>query len=82
MYFIIFGLNEQNKIKSKWIQYVKSLLFTNGYSNIWENQHRINIKWLKATFKQKLLDQWLQTWNQHLDRATSSIFKNLVVYTV
>lgn len=80
MYDIVYSLNEQNKCKSKWLENVKELIQKNGYGNIWLRQQEINKKWFILSFKQKIRDQYLQTWESLLDKSTSSInyriFKN------
>ena len=42
MYLIIHGLNEQRKLKTKWLDNVKNLILTNGYGNVWESPYEIN----------------------------------------
>ena len=45
LYKLILNLNEQGKIKSKWLIHVKPLLSSNGFGNIWDNHTEINPKW-------------------------------------
>ena len=80
MYKILFSLNEKGKLKSNWVDYVKHILCSNGYGNIWEAPNEFNQKWLVASLKQKLKDQYIQNWSSLVDQSSSGtnyrIFKN------
>ena len=73
VYDAIYSLNEQGKIKSKWLENVKTLICSNGYSNIWDNQSNFNLNWFTKSFKQKVKDQYLQTWNALVDQSSSAL---------
>ena len=80
MYKILFSLNENGKLKSNWVDYVKHILCSNGYGNIWEAPNEFNKKWLIASLKQKLKDQYIQNWSSLVDQSSNGtnyrIFKN------
>ena len=71
MYKILFSLNEKGKLKSNWVDYVKHILCSNGYGNIWEAPNEFNQKWLIASLKQKLKDQYIQNWSSLVDQSSS-----------
>ena len=71
MYKILFSLNEKGKLKSNWVDYVKHILCSNCYGNIWEAPNEINQKWLIASLKQKLKDQYIQNWSSLVDQSSS-----------
>jgi hypothetical protein len=72
MYIIIHGLQEQRKLKSKWLSYIKNSISQIGFGYIWENQKIFNRKWFPLAFKQSINDQYLQNWNQISYTSTSS----------
>ena len=73
LYKLILNLNEQGKIKSKWLIHVKHLVSSNGFGNIWDNHTEINPKWFVKSFKQKLIDQYFQNWNSLVDKSSTGI---------
>jgi hypothetical protein len=73
MYIILYGLQEQRKLKSKWLMHIKNLIMQNGFGFIWNTQTEINRKWFPLAFKQKLNDQYLQEWNDLASKSTSSL---------
>ena len=56
MCLIIHSLNEQRKLKTKWLDDVKNLILTNGYGNVWESPYEINANWFKLSFKQNITE--------------------------
>jgi hypothetical protein len=46
----------------KWIKYIKSIFDEIGLSFIWNDQIHIKKDLLKSIVKQKLFDQFIQTW--------------------
>ena len=66
--------------KSKYIDNIKSLIEKNGFSGIWLSQNVINSKWFSRCFKQKLMDQYIQSWSNLVDSSSSGtnyrIFKD------
>ena len=73
LYRHISHLHEGNKIKSKWYEHVKQQIFSNGFGNIWALQNEVNGKWFTQAFKQKLKDQYMQTWHALVDKSSSSV---------
>lgn len=73
VYNVIYGLNNQGKLNSKWLDNVKNLICTNGYSNIWYEHNVTNISWFVKSFKQKLKDEYIQNWSSLVDKASSGI---------
>ena len=80
MYHILNTLFELRRCKSKWLENIKSLITKNGYGNIWTNSNDFSRKWFRSSFKQKVKDQYLQTWNSLVSKSSSGvnykIFKN------
>ena len=56
VYAAIYSLREANQIKSQWMDNVKNILCTNGFSGVWYNQSFNNSTWLIKALKQKLKD--------------------------
>ena len=73
MYLIIHSLNEQHKLKTKWLDNIKNLIITNGYGNVWESPNEINTNWFKLSFKQKVKDQYTQNWNSLVEKSSSGL---------
>lgn len=73
LYALINNLNEEKKIKSKWLCHIKNIIASNGFGNIWDHHNEINDKWFVKAFKQKLMDQYLQKWNSLVDNSSCSL---------
>ena len=73
MYLIIHSLNEQRKLKTKWLDNIKNLIITNGYGNVWESPNEINTNWFKLSFKKKVKDQYTQNWNSLVEKSSSGL---------
>ena len=80
LYKIISILNDKQILKSKWLNNIKNMRFSNGFGHIWETHDEVNRKWFVETFKQKLKDQYLQNWSSRVDQSPSGknyrLFKN------
>ena len=80
LYKILSILNDKQILKSKWLNNIKNMLFSNGFGHIWETHDEVNRKWFVETFKQKLKDQNLQNWSSRVDQSSSGknyrLFKN------
>ena len=63
LYKLIYHLNEQNQLNSPWLNHIKTIIKTNGFGNVWTSHNEVNSKWLVQAFKQKLKDQYIQTWS-------------------
>ena len=67
MYQLLFHMHKNKIIKSDYINNIKTILNTCGYSGLCEAQSVPNSKWLRLAFSQKLEDQYLQTWSSILN---------------
>ena len=72
MYNIVYKLHSAKVIKSKWVDNIKELLCSLGFSGIWYNQCCLNIKWLVNASKQKLKGQFIQKWITNLEMTSDS----------
>ena len=70
MYWATRTLSEQDRLPSKWLLNVKTLVNQNGYGNIWNVNDAINTKWFAKAFKQKLQDQYIQSWSALVDQSS------------
>lgn len=73
MYDILHSLNKQGKLKTRWLDNIKNLICINGYGNVWNGPSEINPKWFISSFKQKLKDEYVQTWRSLIDKSSSSL---------
>ena len=80
IYHILQTLFDQNRCKCKWLKNVKMLILKNGYGNIWANPNTFPRKWFIASFKERLRDQYLQSWDSIVSLSSCGtnykIFKN------
>ena len=65
--------------RSKWIDFVKKTLFENGFGYIWISQaENVSQKVFKIMFKERLIDQYKQTWIQNVnDSGKCILYKNV-----
>ena len=76
VYAAIYSLREANQIKPQWIDNVKNILCTNGFSGVWYSQSFNNPTWLMKALKQKLKDIFIQNWNSQVHSTSeSNIYK-------
>ena len=75
VYSVIHALYENKHLKSKWVENIKHLLCSLGFSGIWYAQIYINSNWLIKAVKQKIKDVYLQSWNS----IVNSIFLQAVI---
>ncbi|MEW8547414.1 MAG: reverse transcriptase family protein, partial [Candidatus Thiodiazotropha sp.] len=71
LYQLIYSLNEQKRIQSKWLAHIKNIITSNGYGHVWNSHDEVNKKWFVQAFKQKLKDQYLQKWSSLVDQSSS-----------
>ena len=69
MYQILFHMYKNNIIKSEYINNIKIIINTCGFSGIWESQSVANPKWFNLAISQKLQDQYLQNWSSIVDTS-------------
>lgn len=72
MYLLIFHMHKHGLCKSAYIENVKGILESCGFSGIWETQDVLNTRWLTLAIKQRLKDQYLQEWHSIVEMASSS----------
>ena len=76
MYMLIQDLHEKNQTKSPWLENIKNILCTTGFSGIWYSQSFCNAKWLIKSSYQKLKDIFIQKWYSEIDRTSgTNIYK-------
>ena len=64
LYKLLYQLHVHNIFSSPWLLYVQSLLNDSGYGYVWENQQTNNAGQFLREFKQRVFDQYRQTWAQ------------------
>ena len=69
LYTEIYRMHRNGIYKSKYIKHIKTLLENNGFSGIWLSQDVKNSKWFSKCSKQKLNDQYIQSWSNLVDSA-------------
>ena len=74
MYGIIFTISNQSRITCKWIEYTKQLLYSLGFSDIWDDQDFPSKLWLVKAAKLKLKDLFLQKWRGDIDITSNNNF--------
>lgn len=72
IYAIIHAMYENKHLKSQWLDNVKHLLCSQGYSGIWYSQSFTNAKWLTNSFQQKLKDLYMQKWYSSVNMSSSN----------
>ena len=72
VYNIVYNMQENRHLKSQWLDNVKNLLCSHGYSGIWYSQSFINAKWLISSFTQKLKDSYIQKWYSSVNISSSN----------
>ena len=76
LYDLTYYLHENEKLDSPWLSHIKSLINTNGFGHVWLAQNEvneINSKWFTQAFKQKLKDQYIQTWHDKVNKSSSGV---------
>ena len=80
VYHILNTLYELRTCKTKWLDYIKSLLTINRFGNIWINHYDLPRKWIHLSFKQTEKDLYLQSWDSLVNKSSGAanyrIFKN------
>ena len=74
VYSLLHRMYQNGLHKSKFLDFIKSILIDIGLPSLWSNQSHLNFNlcWLKAFTKQHLQDLFLQDWYSHL--SNDSIF--------
>ena len=72
IYSEVYAMHENKHLKSCWMNNIKSILCSLGFSGIWYSQSFCNSKWLRSAVKQKLKDTYIQKWYSLLEVSSSS----------
>ena len=59
VYGIIYEMHKNRLIKSCWIDNVKKLLNSLGFSGFWNDQYFLNAKWLSKAANHRLKDMFI-----------------------
>ena len=80
LYKVIYYLRDQWLLKSAWSDNIKHLIYSNGFGHVWKSHKEVNRKWFVEAFKQKLKDQYKQSWSSLVEQSSSGknyrIFKD------
>ena len=68
---VIYYLREKRLLKSTWLDNIKHLIYSNGFGHVWESHNEMNRKWFVEAVKQKLKDQYKQTWSSLVEQSSS-----------
>ena len=66
----------------KWLNSIKSLFTECGFNYIWESQAFLNVKWLTANTKARLLDQFKQLWSSNIQNSPKALFYRIFKHTL
>ena len=72
LYTAVHAMHEHKHLKSAWIENIKHLLCSLGFSGVWYAQSFLSSNWLIKTTKQKIKDIYIQDWNSTLSISSSS----------
>ena len=76
VYSIIYDKHTSNKKVSPWITFVKILLCSLGFPEIWSSQSFVNAKWLVKAVNRKLTDMFIQNWTSKINiESKSNIYR-------
>ena len=76
VYSIIYDKHTSNKKVSPWITFVKILLCSLGFPEIWSSQRFVNAKWLVKAVNRKLTDMFIQNWTSKINiESKSNIYR-------
>ena len=59
-------------LKNSWLASINKILDTCGFSNIWCKQGIVNEKWITNAVRQRLKDQFIQTWSSDVFNSSKS----------
>ena len=76
VYSLIFQMHKSNKTHFLWIEKMKNILCSLGFSAIWYNQSFTTAKWLVKAVNQKLKDIFIQNWFSKVEiESESSVYR-------
>ena len=67
----LFTMYNSNIFKSKWIDYIKSILVECNLNNVWTSQDFRSVNWLKLTVFNSLKTKFTERWSTELQNMTS-----------
>lgn len=75
LYRYIYKLIVDGGFTFEWLICIKNILNKYGFSNIWLNQsnYSFNPKWLKLSIKQRIFDQFQQTWKSEMENSPKAL---------
>ena len=73
VYHMLLSMVHNNVGKSAWITYIRHILSENGFNNVWCEPLHYNRYWVDHVFKQRLKDQFIQTWNENVYESSKGI---------
>ena len=62
----------QNPDKYIWVKYIRDLLCSHGFGNVWRDQSVVNEKLFVANFEQRLKDTFIQKCTSEIESSNSS----------
>ncbi len=74
----ISSVNDANNGKHNWTSRLKSLLYSFGFGNTWENQLTINHQLFVIIFRQRLIDCFVQKWKGDIEVSTVMPFYKFI----
>ena len=72
IYMVLHAMHENKHLTSAWMDNVKKLLCSLGFSGIWYSQSFINSNWLINAAKQRIKDIYLQSWYSTVNISSGS----------
>ena len=77
LYRVMVSLSSTHQCNFKWINYIKSIFDNIGLSYIWANQLPYPPEVIKAFVKQKLTDEFIQSWFSQIEASSRGEFYGL-----
>ena len=72
IYRVIYALHTSHRLKSQWLDSLKTLICSLGFAGIWYSQSFSNRKWFVKASTQKLKDVFIQDWFAVIGISSSS----------
>ena len=77
LYQLLYNLHETGREKFKWIECIKTTLNDIGFSYIWTSQTPLSNIQLKTVIKQRMKDQFYQSWFSAIETSSRGSFYSL-----
>lgn len=76
VYRILYTLYNYNRLRSQWVDCLKTLICSLGFSGFWHSQSVPNMKWFVKASAQKIRDVFIQKWFSIIGiSSTSNIYR-------